>query len=188
MNEALRERRLKELRRVAEAIPPARLNMNEFGKVVGDYGTPDCRTVCCLAGHAALDPWHQKHTEILDIFRLAEDEEASCTGFEILRPVPRCLATTFRRLATLYGISETDADALFAADACGLKEGAVTKAEIVANIDLLLAGLRARPYKAISQSDEDEDEGGGYYEDGEDDEDDEDFDLDDDEEVEDDDD
>ena len=81
-----------------------------------------CGTAHCAIGWAAIDPWFIKKFE-------------TSIHYEWAAP---------------FNLSEKQADILFAGDACsGLPDHAITKAEVLANIDRILAGKRALVYKAL---------------------------------------
>jgi hypothetical protein len=121
---------LKQLRRVAVEAPDDRFNMASWCEDIG------CQTVMCLAGWAAIDPWHRQNTSINVQFYVYSDMTVVNTY--------ECLTDDF--LAEIYGIDSEDAQSLFAIDVGSAISRAVTKVEVIDNIDRLLAGLSARRY------------------------------------------
>lgn len=124
--------RLLQLRRVVEAAPDDRFHMRAF------YEEASCGTAYCAAGWAAVDPWFQEHTEIGSIFRVGRDGL-----LEILSGTP------FRRLSHIFEIGANNSWKLFGwGVARNPDPHAVSKAEVIENIDRLLAGKSAELYKA----------------------------------------
>lgn len=129
--------RLKQLRRVVEAAPEDRLHMRTFCEQA------ECGTAYCAAGWAAIDPWFRENTEIEGVFEYADDGHLF-TGFGVW--------DVFDPLADIFGISRLAAGCLFGYGMSVTDEPhAVTKAEVLANIDRLLRGLPAERYAVIER-------------------------------------
>lgn len=128
--------KLRQLRRVIEAVPDDRLHMRTFCE------EGECGTAYCAAGWAAVDPWFRENTDIGDIFGVDSDG----TLFVICG-----YSCVFSDLADLFGLTRTDADRLFGADLEPdvTAPHAVNKTEVLNNIDLLLAGEKTKPYRVI---------------------------------------
>lgn len=119
-----REEILAQLRRVVEAAPEDRLHMRRYAEEA------ECGTALCAAGFCLIDPWFRARTLILGYFDDASELE----------------------LHDLFQIDEEDARNLFGfALYRGVDPHAVTKAEVLWNVDELLAGRPARPYAAAKQ-------------------------------------
>lgn len=117
--------RLKQLRRVIEAVPEDRLDMSVW---CNPYHA--CGTSYCAGGWAAVDPWFRENTEIGSIFVVDEQNR--------VEHVPD--GRTFEKLASLFDIDEDDADELF--------DGPddVTKRDVINNIDRLIRGEHVLSY------------------------------------------
>ncbi len=125
---------LKQLRRVAEEAPEDRLHMTSFVDP-----RASCGTARCLLGWAIVDPWFQKNTRINDFMPADYD-------------MPGMALNTNKRklLREIFDIDGYDQSALFAFNATMTADPhAVTKAEILGNIDALIAGGRARRYEGL---------------------------------------
>ncbi len=124
--------RLTQLARVVRAAPEHRFHMRTFMEKT------TCGTAYCAAGWAFVDPWFTEH-KFHDIWT---------TGTEHIW-------TTEDELAEYFGLSNRDANRLFALDINRYAEPhAVTKGEVLANIEQLLAGLPAELYDAVSADDD----------------------------------
>ena len=127
-------KRLKQLRRVVDAAPDDRLHMRSFCEQA------ECGTAYCAAGWAAIDPWFRKNTGISNLFAVSK--------LGIVMPLHQCDDGT---LGELFGLSDVDAYHLFA---FGQNERIgphdITKPEVVANIDRLIAGQNAVKYQAMT--------------------------------------
>lgn len=129
--------RLQQLRRVVEAAPDDRLHMRAWSE------RAECGTAYCAAGWAALDPWFQENTPILGVFEITETKMVESLGNSSID------------LADLFGITSRDASALFATySLCGIGPHAISKAEVLANIDRLIAGDSAKRYAATLRGDD----------------------------------
>jgi hypothetical protein len=127
--------RLTQLRRVIEEAPEDRLHMRAWSEKA------PCGTAHCAAGWAALDPWFQVNTEILKHFFVGASGRVHPREYS---------SDAFGGLAQIFAISGQDARALFGG---GLHDDdsephAVTKGEVLKNIDALLMGKRAEFYEA----------------------------------------
>lgn len=131
--------RMKQLRRVVEAAPEDRFEMKNF------CTESSCGTAYCAAGWAALDPWFQENTDILDIF------DVEVIGS--LAYVKEAHDNTFSRLQLMFGLSAVEADDLFGGELHRLSPP-VPKSFVLENIDSILAGDPTIPYA----SDEDDDD------------------------------
>lgn len=122
---------LKQLRRVAAAIPPTRLDMGTFCR-----RDASCGTVMCLAGWAAVDPWHRVNTRINERFYATEDGMIEIDGEGPLDLF----------LADIYDIEADEAARLFALNIGISVARDATKACVLQRIDQLLAGEQIRSY------------------------------------------
>ncbi len=125
--------RLKELRRVVLAAPEHQFHMRTWCEKA------DCGTARCAAGWAAVDPWFQENTEILEIF--AVDEAKFVT--------PVTDFSCFSAIGKLFGIEYRQSCHVFGSDPCGLGMSdphSVSKDQVVANIDALIAGTPTKSY------------------------------------------
>jgi hypothetical protein len=125
------EEALRQLRRVAEEAPDDRLHMRSFTE------TGPCGTAHCLAGWAEIDPWFLTNTPLPAVLAMYTDGQ------------PGEGERTFAGLAAVFGLKQEDADNLFGSDLTpSVGPHAVSKAEVLWNIDQLLAGQPALPYAA----------------------------------------
>ncbi len=129
--ETSRTRLLLELRRVCESIPDDLLHMRSL-----EEQSP-CGTARCLLGWARLDPW------------LQENSELGTTS-----AVPSWMFFNYvysHDLARIFQVSRDDASHLFALDINrDVPEHAVSKSEVLWNLDQLIAGKPALPYCATA--------------------------------------
>jgi hypothetical protein len=121
--------RLTQLRRVVEAAPTDRFDMNHYSRPASW-----CRTAYCAVGWFAVDNWARKNTEIGVIFNVSL--------FGTITPIYE--GETFGLLGALFSISEDDAANLFMADMA--EAHLVSKQTVIANIDRILRGEPALPY------------------------------------------
>lgn len=129
----IRQERLRQLRRVIEAADPDRLHMRAWSEKA------PCGTAYCAAGWAAIDPWFQANTSIGEIF---VPKPSGHLGVRADDP--------FRPLANLFDLTPNDSTNLFGGGVYyDCDPHAVTKDEVIANIDRLLAGEHAKTYAAI---------------------------------------
>lgn len=130
--------RLLQLRRVLDEAPEERFHMRTWSEAA------DCGSAYCLAGFMAIDPWFRRETEVGNVFIL---NKHNCLLNVESTDIP------FRFLAGVFAIAESDSENLFG---YGIPLHAdphcVTRAEVRANIDRILAGRPAEIYTAISQS------------------------------------
>jgi hypothetical protein len=120
----MNEENLRQLRRVVEAAPEERFHMRSIAEMAS------CGTAFCALGWFALDPWARANTSIVSI----------------VYAFYSCLSA-----ASLFGISEGEAEHLFGISLPGTcNPHCVTKAEVLWNIDELLAGRTTRPYAALA--------------------------------------
>lgn len=165
----MHEERLRQLRRVVAAAPADRFVMDRFCTV----GLP-CGTAYCAAGWAALDPWMQKETPMLDYFALVSFDPETLVA-------PRGLRDGFHGLSTVFDLKSAETEKLFGGD---LPSGCkVSQAAVIANIDRLLQGEATIPYaegegyipfedeEELDEGDEDEEEDNKDEDEEEDDED-----------------
>jgi hypothetical protein len=144
---------LLQLRRVLLEAPEDRLHMRTL---CGPKAA--CGTAMCLAGFAAVDPWFRAHTPLsaelaAATHRLAYAGPAAfllrpaAVGFEV-----EAAPGGWDRARDLFGLSDDDADALFGW-ALNYDDAAhaVTRAEVLWNLDELLAGRSPRPYAATAE-------------------------------------
>lgn len=124
---------LKQLLRVAEAMPEDLLDMSAFSS------ERDCGTAHCLGGWAAVDPWMLENTGIGSVFSYSGD-------FVVLN-----VSEPAVHLAHLFGIGLADAENLFALRIYlkGDIWDRIRKRHVVANIRRLLAGEPALPYSVL---------------------------------------
>lgn len=119
---------LQQLRRVVQDAPDDLLHMRA---VVEEAA---CGTARCALGWCIVDPWFQKNTAINDIYPI----DYSRPGL-VLDPGTQAL----------FDISCQDANNLFGGNlGRSIDEHAVSKEEVLWNIDELLAGRHALPYAA----------------------------------------
>jgi hypothetical protein len=147
-----RERKFQELRRVLINAKDDRLHMRMFCVV----GAP-CGTAYCLAGFAAIDDWFAAHTPINEYLKVEYDGS--------LTVVAHSGRYVGKGLAEIFEISEPAAEALFAIGLCDAMERKlcedphfITKDEVLANIDALLAGREPTRYDAEMDGEDADDE------------------------------
>jgi hypothetical protein len=117
---------LRQLRRVVEEAPADRFDMRDFCLPTS------CGTAYCAAGWAAIDPWFRANTRIGEWFR------GDAGDLLYIHPNARF------GLQEIFGLEETATKRLFA---LGVDCWApAMKRAVLANIDRLLAGKRARSY------------------------------------------
>lgn len=117
---------LEQLKRVVADAPEGLFVMNRWSTYRA------CGTAHCAAGWAAVDPWFKRNTDIGRVFvETAEDFVIMTDDWEVM--------------AAIFGITEDDANRLFAYEitSSGAK---ATKADVIANIDRLIAGEAAVSY------------------------------------------
>jgi hypothetical protein len=140
--------RLRELRRVIEAAPEDKLHMPQWC----DFHAP-CGTAYCAAGWAAIDPWFQKNTPILEIFSVQKlgdvfpKTEPERVGDLFVQP--RTLGRTMTSLAALFDLGYDAAANLFGNELGGFSSHSVTKKEVLSRIDAAIAGKPVKPYKVL---------------------------------------
>jgi hypothetical protein len=122
-----REERLRQLRRVVEAVPDHLLHMRRFTE------ESPCGTAHCALGWAVVDPWFRSQ---------GITSEVHLDG-----------AYPFAEAARFFDLTELDTTNLFGGtlDLHEVDPHAVTKAEVLWNIDRLLACLPTRPYRATGE-------------------------------------
>lgn len=120
---------LRQLKRVVKAAPAERFRMRKFTEQT------DCGTAYCAAGWAAIDPWFNKR------------------GLYMRGDAPETPNNMWAQgaLSEIFGLTLENTFALFAFDTPppDIDPHAITKAEVIANIDRLLAGKRATVYRAL---------------------------------------
>lgn len=124
---------LKQLRRVVEAAPDDRFHMRRWSEKA------PCGTAYCAAGWAAIDPWFRENTGIGDIFKLRRYgylELITCSPFFSLA---RLFDISIYEAATLFGIGIDPRS----------NPHAVSRAEVIANIDRILAGQKPERYAVL---------------------------------------
>jgi len=127
---------LKQLRRVAKSAPEEQLHMTTFV----DTNAP-CGTARCLLGWAIIDPWFQKHTRINEVLPAGFED----THFG-LGPKHKKI------LKEMLGVDARDVSALFAFNSSMYDDPhVVSKAEVLASIDALIAGHSNRPYAGLDR-------------------------------------
>ncbi len=149
-----RERML-ELRRVALAAPEDKFHMRAFSEQAS------CGTAYCLAGFAAIDPWFRTNTPINGILapKWCNDQlyVAVAPGLMDLYPFldnSKNSSSAFIGLAAIFGLTEDETDHLFGGSLSKfIGVHAVSKAEVLWNIDRILLGMPTLPYEA-SEDDE----------------------------------
>jgi hypothetical protein len=134
ITEEVKIERLRQLRRVVDDAPNNLFWMTSFSTAAA------CGTAHCAAGWAAVDPWFQANTPILDVFRVSDGDVKTIFGFAHL---------TLDALAEIFGIDICDARALFAFDCGGTSHRDIDKEEVLANIDTLIEGDEIETYQAI---------------------------------------
>ena len=123
---------LQQLRRVVDEAPEELLHMRSVVE------TASCGTARCAIGWCIVDPWFQRNTKILKIFSpLATDITRFPNGLD-------------KALTEMFDISVEDMENLFAGDLSCYYDSAhaVSKDEVLWNIDELLCGRHALPYSA----------------------------------------
>lgn len=124
---------LKQLRRVVQNAPDDLFHMRAVVE------NASCGTARCAFGWALVDPWFQQNTEILDVGTVDLDEHGN---------INYC-SMSFYGAANLFDVSDTDANNLFGGELnYGTEEHAVSKEEVIWNIDQLLNDKPALPYAA----------------------------------------
>lgn len=121
---------LQQLRRVVENAPEDLLHMRRV------VDPSPCGTARCALGWCLVDPWFQKNTELRNYAAWADD--------------------TFppANLEAIFGAEPEEIDHVFAGSINTYADGhAVSKAEVLWNIDRLMAGEETRPYAATDPDD-----------------------------------
>jgi hypothetical protein len=119
---------LQQLRRVVESAPDDLFHMRAVVE------RTSCGTARCAIGWAAVDPWFQENTRLPELIPPSYDRKG----------LPSLYA-----LNELFDISSIDANNLFAGSISRyVNEHAVSKEEVLWNIDELLAGRETLPYCA----------------------------------------
>lgn len=136
----MHKERLKELRRVVEAAPEERFEMKHF------CTEASCGTAYCAAGWAAIDPWFQENTEILDIFDISIDDDGAYVE-------EKDDGATFEYLAEMFDISPQDTTNLFGGNLFRYSK-TVPKGLVLKNIDSLLKGRKTSQYIVANQIDD----------------------------------
>lgn len=131
---------LQQLLRVAEAISPTQLDMRDFCRTA-----PSCGTVLCLAGHAAIDPWHRENTDFGKLSDVLEKEYGVALWYR----------GDFNDLARIYDISLEDAENLFGGNLC-LDDKPVPKEDVLVNIKNLIDHGFAFQYDQVGNADQGE--------------------------------
>jgi hypothetical protein len=126
---------LQQLRRVVNAAPDDRFHMGVW------CDRSLCGMVYCAAGWAAVDRWFRKNTSIGDIFGV------SVRGFVTVES-----DDVFGDLAKLFELATDSAFKLFGLVPYGDGPHAVTKAMVIANIDALIEGRKARTYISMIEA------------------------------------
>lgn len=131
---------LRQLRRVVEAAPDDLLHMRAIVELA------KCGTARCALGWAIIDPWFQQNTAINELI------PANFRGQAISDlPDHQGGHNTWKSLSGIFGIGLDNTDNLFAGDIFqDTNEHAVSKAEVLWNIDELLAERDALPYRAAT--------------------------------------
>jgi hypothetical protein len=124
--------RLQQLRRVVNAAPDDRFHMAAWC----DRST--CGTTYCAAGWAAVDRWFRENTSIDEIFSV------NAKGFVTVES-----EDVFGDLAQLFGLTNESAFNLFGLVPLSDDPHLVTKAMVIANIDALIEGRKARTYTSM---------------------------------------
>jgi hypothetical protein len=124
---------LRQLRRVVEAAPDKLFRMRSVVEP-----TP-CGTARCALGWCLVDPWFLANTPLGRFAdwksRYMRDDEGRGGPADVLYET--------------FGLDRGDAGVLFGVTlTASFSAGAVAKAEVLANIDRVLAGERAVPYAA----------------------------------------
>ncbi len=127
--------RLKQLRRVCKAIKPEGLDMRFFS----------CGTTHCLYGWAYLDSWFRANTNIVDML----DRKGEVVDHNVCGNMNGFLS----RAAAIFDITPTDAQYLFGIGLSPASVGkeAISKSEVLENIDRLIRGESAEPYNAYTR-------------------------------------
>jgi hypothetical protein len=129
--------RLTQLRRVIEEAPEDRLHMRAYSE------RARCGTAYCAAGWAAIDPWFQKNTEINETLKVTPEGRIF---------IADGVWNEFDDFADIFGIDPDDSQALFGADPSkNLGPHAVSKAQVLDNIDRLLRGEPATVYPGFDE-------------------------------------
>lgn len=132
---------LQQLRRVVNDAPDELLHMRAVVEKAG------CGTARCAIGWAIIDPWFQANTKINDILPANWSSTSLCAKPSEFHAGVNL--TRVDQLAELFGISKESVNNLFALDLCQYEDPhAVSKAEVLDNIDLLIAGFHAVEYAA----------------------------------------
>lgn len=114
------------LRRVVETAPEELLHMRKMTEQAS------CGTAHCALGWARIDPWFKVNKSSMVAFTSQGYNSASA--------------------AHAFGITEATADLLFAGDASsGIEAHAISKAEVLWNIDHLLDKGFALAYEALRE-------------------------------------
>jgi hypothetical protein len=121
---------LTELRRVIAAVPDQLLIMDAIRTDV------PCGTAYCALGWAAADAWFRTHTRIAAHLRYSEIQQS--VVIETQAALQELATTTFN-------LSITDAIRMF--DLTATASQNTTKQEVLDNIDRLLQGKHAKPYR-----------------------------------------
>jgi hypothetical protein len=122
---------LTQLRRVAVQAPDELFHMN----AVVEHA--ECGTARCLLGWMIIDPWFVTHTPI--------GQFISPNYFKMHLP------DDLSGVAEIFGLSDRQANKLFGGGLDTNDGHAVPKAEVLWNIDRLLAGRKVRHYRATGK-------------------------------------
>jgi len=119
--------RMLQLRRIAVSIPDGLLNMAVVEQAA------ECGTARCLAGWATVDPWFvaQGITRVLRVGRQGRYID-------------------WYELSAFFALAEYDTKTLFGAYLPRYMDPhAVSKAEVIANVDRAISGVVTVPYAAV---------------------------------------
>lgn len=126
---------LRQLRRVVEAAPEEQFHMRACVEQT------TCDTARCAFGWCIIDPWFRENTRVGDI---PIDFDNWSFDFDL------GIMTNAVFFEQIFGLTDKQSNILFARSASRcLYPHAITRKEVLANIDRLLNGEAPKPYKAI---------------------------------------
>jgi hypothetical protein len=140
--------RLTKAREMLLALEPDKLHMR---KVV-DHA--DCGTAYCFAGWMVVNPWFRKHTTLGRYLAVQTDGEICLTNAGMgVNAISDHNEPALVAVIRVLGIEERDGENL---TGCGLSSRgnphSVSREEVLWNVDELLAGRAALPYRATGKN------------------------------------
>jgi hypothetical protein len=156
----MRVDRLRQLIRVIREAKDEEWSMSAWSTTMSDAEGRSCGTAFCAAGNCAMDPWFQKHTEIMRILEPDFVRNVWVDGQKVaifrIRQIPEGIEVD-RALGRLFEISEEDAGAIFGCDVAADDLADVTRVQAIENVQRVIDGLPAIPYAVQCDRSEDDD-------------------------------